>query len=109
MKKESQIITENKAGAAILACGIGCFMFGIMVILAESNPNFALKLQWLNPVGPLSGKVGIGILSWLVSWAVLLQILKGKKANGKKLFQIGLWLIVISFVMTFPPFFNLFK
>lgn len=100
---------ENYAGAAILAAGIACFTMGCVTIYGESGKSAMETLTWLGAVGPLSGKVGITIMVWLLVWAVLNQFVRNKPPIGKKLFYTSLLLIGFSLLFTFPPFFELFK
>jgi hypothetical protein len=108
MKTTIEISQDNKAGAAILSSGLACFIFGLSVILSEISLTIKEGLQWVDAVGPLSGKVGISILSWIILWIVLHKYYSNKPAIGKKLFSIGLVLILLGFLFTFPPFFKLF-
>jgi len=100
---------ENKAGAALMACSIACVVFGLTIVISEASSTFKSFLIWSEPVGPLSGKVGSSLIFWLISWVILDKYLSNKQPKGKKLYQISLFLIVISFILTFPPFFRLFK
>ena len=109
MKHSETENRENKAGTALLASGLACFIFGIVTILAEMSISFKEILQWNNSVGPLSGKVGIAIIFWILSWLGLHHYFARKKGIGRKLYLLSLILIGLSFLFTFPPFFKLFS
>lgn len=109
MKKSFESTRENNAGVAVLACGIACSSFGVLVILSETSNSIKNFLQFNDSVGPLSGKVGIAILLWVLSWVFLKKWFAKRDAAGKTLFKIGLGLLFLAFLFTFPPFFNLFK
>src|SRR5215211_39952 len=76
-------VATGEAAAAFLAGGIGCFVLGLLVTLAEMPSLVALKngLNWSNPVGPLSGKTGVAIIAFLAAWAVAHFTMKDKDVN----------------------------
>lgn len=96
------------ASAAFVSGGIGCFVIGLMVTAAEMSSGFSSALNWWNPAGPLTGKTGVGIIAWLVSWVVLHSMWKNKEMEFGKIFTITLVLIALGFLLTFPPIFELF-
>ena len=65
-------VATGVAAAAFLSGGIGCFVIGLLTTLTESPALVNLKnaLNWSNPVGPLSGKTGVGVIAFLLSWAI---------------------------------------
>jgi len=108
MKTSIEISQENKAGAAILSSGLACVVFGLTVILCEVSGAIKEGLQWIDSVGPLSGKVGVSVIFWVILWIALRKYLSNKPPMGKRLLKIGLALIFLGFLFTFPPFFRLF-
>jgi hypothetical protein len=62
---------EGPIAAAVIAGGIGAFALGLVTTLAEASEGIRNWLQWSDPVGPLSGKVIMAVLVWLVAWAIL--------------------------------------
>jgi hypothetical protein len=103
-------VATGEAAAAFLAGGIGCFVIGLLVVLTEMPALVTLKnaLTWSNTVGPLSGKTGVAIIAFLVSWAIAHFTLKGKDVNLKTYVIVAAVLTVLGFLMTFPPFFDRF-
>jgi len=94
--------------AAFLAAGIGSLVLGLLTTIAEANATFADKLNWYNPVGPLSGKTLIAVAAFVASWLLLHLALRGKEpAQGVTYWATGL-LVVAGFLLTFPKFFDLF-
>ena len=69
----AQKLTNGRAAAALLAAGIGCGFLGVIVFLSEVIGPVGTALNWMNPVGPLSGKVISTIVVFLVElgWAAL--------------------------------------
>jgi lysylphosphatidylglycerol synthetase-like protein (DUF2156 family) len=102
-------VTMAPASAAMIAGAIGVFVIGLMTTGAVISEGLKNALNWWNPAGPLSGKTGIGILVWLVSWFTLNTLWKGKEADLAKAFTIALILIVLGLVLTFPPVFEAFE
>lgn len=96
------------ASAAFVSSGIGCLVIGLMVTGAEMSAGLKTALTWSSGVGPLSGKTGVGVIAWIISWAILHSMWKDKDMNFGKVFTATLILIALGFLLTFPPFFELF-
>lgn len=96
------------ASAAFVASGIGCLVIGLMVTGAEMSEGLKNALNWWNPAGPLTGKTGVGVIVWLISWVILHSMWKDKEVEFGKHFTITLILIALGFLLTFPPIFTLF-
>ncbi len=99
---------NGPAAAAIFAAAIGLFTIGLMTTLAAASSSVNRSLNWVSPVGPLSGKTGVGVIVWLLAWAVLASMYKGKSVE---MGRITLWswiLIALGFLGTFPTFFDIF-
>ncbi len=96
------------ASAAFLSGGIGVFVIGLMTTLSEVIPGFASMLNWWSPAGPLVGKTLVGILAWLISWAILHAIWKDQETNFGKIYMFSLILVGLGFLLTFPPIFTMF-
>ena len=103
-------VATGEAAAAFLAGGIGCFVLGMLVTLTEMPALVDLKnaLTWSNPVGPLSGKTGVAVIAFLVSWAITHFTMKDKDVNLKTYVIVAGVLTALGFLLTFPPFFELF-
>jgi hypothetical protein len=108
--------------AAFLAAGIASLVIGIGVVLNEASAtiksaigiDFNALLQFDknfgfgSGVGPLSGKVGLAIIAFVVSWVLLHLWLRGKEVNFRSGFVAALVLVGLGFALTFPPIFKLF-
>jgi hypothetical protein len=64
--------------------------------------------QWSDAVGPLSGKVLMAVLVWLVTWAVLHLALRNRPYETRRALVISLVLIGLGVLGTFPLFFQAF-
>jgi len=102
-------IPMGEAAAAFIASGIGCLVMGLMTTGAVLNLALKDFLTWSAPVGPLSGKVGVAVVVYFISWAVLHSQWKGKDVDFNKMFTITLVLLGIGLLLTFPPFFEMFE
>jgi hypothetical protein len=108
--KESAEVSavDTAVGASFIASGIGSTVLGLMVVGAEMSTSFKDAINWVKPVGPLSGKTTIAVIAFLVSWALLHVGLKGRAVNLTTTFTIAMVLIVLGLLLTFPPVFILF-
>jgi hypothetical protein len=102
-------LPNGPAAAAMLACGVGVSMFGVLVLLGEARPGLAGALNLIDSVGPLSGKVALAIVIWLVSWAVLHKVWGRSQVGFRKISWVAFALIIAGFALTFPPIFRLFE
>src|SRR5687767_10439307 len=93
--------------AAFIAAGVASLVIGIGVVLNEASAaiksaigiDFNAFLQFDknfglgSGVGPLSGKVGLAVIAFVVSWIVLHLWLRGKEVNFRTGFIVALALV----------------
>ena len=116
MYKRQALQTDTKPDgpvvAAFIAAGIASLVMGIGVVLNEASPtiktatgidvsaflafdkNFGLG----SGVGALSGKVGLAVIAFVVSWVLLHLWLRGKEVN----FRTG-FIVVIAKALVSQP------
>lgn len=113
---------NGPVAAAFLASGIASLFVGIGVVLNEASGTikdaigvdfnaflqFDKNFGFGSGVGPLSGKVGLAIIAFVVSWVAFHLWLRGKEVNFRNYFMASLVLIALGFALTFPPIFILF-
>jgi hypothetical protein len=99
---------EGPISAAIIAGGVGATALGFFTTLAEASTDAKDWLQWSDRVGPLSGKVIMAVIVWLVSWAALHVVYRNKALESRKALTIGLVLVALGVLGTFPTFFQAF-
>jgi hypothetical protein len=113
---------NGPVAAAFLAAGVASFVMGIGVILGAASAtindaigvDFSAFLQFDknfglgSGVGPLSGKLGLAVIAFVVSWVVFHLWLRGKEVNFRNFFIASLVLVGLGFALTFPPIFLLF-
>src|SRR6266496_5032149 len=95
--------------AVFLAAGIGSLVLGLLTTIAEANSTFADKLNWYNPVGPLSGKTLIAVIAFAASWLVLHLALRRREPTQGVVYLVTGLLVAGGFLLTYPKFFELFK
>ena len=105
---EFQDKPEGPIAAAIIAGGIGAAALGFFTTLAEASEGAKNWLQWSDAVGPLSGKVLMALLVWLVAWAILHLSLRNKPYETRRALTIALVLIGLGVLGTFPLFYQAF-
>lgn len=94
--------------AMFLSVGIGGLVLGILTTLAEASATIKDKLELSARVGSLSGKTIFAVAAWLVAWAILHPILKGKDVDSKKIFTWTAIMFGVAVILTFPTFFQVF-
>jgi hypothetical protein len=110
-----QVADERKAatldsavGAALIAGGVGSFVLGLAVVGAEANAGIKSFLTWISSVGPLSGKVGVSVIAFVLSWIILHFVLRDHTLKLTTSFVIAVILLGLGLLLTFPPVFVLF-
>jgi hypothetical protein len=99
---------EGPIAAAIIAGGVGAAALGVFTTLAEASADIKEWLDWNADVGPLSGKTIMAVIVWLVAWAVLHVVYRGKPYETRRAFTIAVVLIGLGVLGTFPTFFQAF-
>ena len=109
IEKTETYVATGVAAATFIASGIGVLVLGLMTTGAVLSGGLKDALNWWNPAGPLSGKTGIAVLAWLISWVLLNTLWKGKDMDLRKSFIITLVMIGLGLLFTFPPVFEAFE
>ena len=99
---------RGAAAAAFLSAGIGAAVLGLATVGAEASQALRGALVWFKSVGPLSGKTSAALIAWAVSWIILGLAWKGKEPNFAGVLVISGLLVLVGFLFTFPPLFQMF-
>ena len=99
---------NGAACAAIFAASSGIFIFGFVILWASADPQISQALNWALPVGPLSGKVGVGILAWIIPWFFLHFVWSKRELNFNRVLFCSISLMAIGMILMFPPVFEAF-
>jgi hypothetical protein len=104
---------NGPVAAAFVAAGIAAFVLGIFVTLNEFSPDinnflkFDANFGLGKGVGPLSGKVGMAVIAYVISWVVLHFAWRRREMNFRTVLLASLILVGLGFALTFPPIFTL--
>jgi hypothetical protein len=106
---EIKLVPPNPAAngpvaAAVLSCGIGCFLLGVLAIAGDGSRRLAAALNFYNPTGPLSGVTTVAIALWLVCWVVLAMRWRNKSFSFGKVSAFAFVFQALGLLLTFPPF-----
>jgi hypothetical protein len=103
---------SGPVAAAFIAAGIGSLVMGVLVIANDVNKPISDFLKFDatfglgKGVGPLSGKVALTVLAFVISWVILHVALRGKEVDFTRALTISLVLVGLGFALTFPPIFE---
>lgn len=99
---------NGPVAAAVLSCGLGCFVLGLLAVAADCSKALAAALNFYDPAGPLSGVTTVAIALWLIAWAVLAARWKNRTVAFGKVAAAAFTLLAFSLLLTFPPFGDVF-
>lgn len=101
---------ERVLGAAFISSGIGSAVLGILIVLTTMKAGAGLKtaLTWVTPAGPLSGKTGVAVIAFILSWVILHFVFKNRPIKLTTSFAITIALVVLGLLTSYPPIFELF-
>ena len=105
---------NGPVAASFLAAGIASFTLGLMVTLAAASADIKNALDFAknygigSGVGPLSGKVVVAIVAFVISWVILHLVMRGKEVSFNRVFIATMVLVGLGFALTFPPIFDVF-
>jgi len=102
-------LPNGPAAAAILSAGVGSAVIGLMTTGAVISAGLKSALNWWGPAGPLTGKTGVGVIAWLVSWIVLHILWKDEDVALVRVLVVTLVLLALGLLLTFPPVFEAFE
>jgi hypothetical protein len=105
---------SGPAAAAVVAAGIGSLVLGILTTVNELSAevhdflDFSTNFGLGAGVGPLSGKVTLAVIAYVLSWGFLAYLWRGREIAFVKAFIWTLVLVGLGFALTFPPIFLFF-
>jgi hypothetical protein len=94
---------NGPVAAAVLSCGLGCLLLGVLAVAADGSKHLASALNFYNPAGPLSGVTTVAIALWLVTWAVLAARWKRSTLAFGRITTLALVCLALGLLLTFPP------
>ncbi len=104
--REREVVSNGAALAALLAAGVGAFALGLIVILNEAGA-FTVPAIYA-PSGGVSGRTTLAVVIWLIAWAILHRLWRGREVRTGRVQAATLILTLLGVVFTFPPVWRLF-
>jgi hypothetical protein len=104
---------NGPVAAAFIAAGAACFTLGLMVVGVDANDSFKSALDFSknyglgSGVGPLSGKIAIATIVYVVTWLGLHLALRRQEVAWRRVMIATGILVGLGFLLTFPPAFEL--
>lgn len=89
--------------AALLAAGVACAAFGVLVVMAEASERVGEALTITDAAGPLSGKGLAATAIWLLAWPALHLALHRRELPWAPTRRIVAVLVAVGLLGTFPP------
>ena len=105
---KAQALTNGSGAAAILAAGIGSFALAVLACAGDKSAAVKNSLIFYKPTGPLSGVTTVAILIWLFVWGILEWRWRSRTVAVGRISAVGLALLALSLLLTFPPVADLF-
>ena len=99
---------NGPVAAALLAGGLGAAALGLLTTISENCKPMGDALNWWKPAGALTGKAGLAVAVFFISWVVLHFVFRGKNITFGRVAVLAVILLGIGLLGTFPPFFELF-
>jgi hypothetical protein len=109
LTQDRAYVATGAAAAAMISSGVGTLVLGLMTTGAVISEGLKNLLNWWNPAGPLTGKTGVAVIVWLLSWFLFNAVWKGKEVNLNRVFTTTMILIGLGLLFTFPPVFEAFE
>ncbi len=99
---------NGPAAAAFVAAAAGSFVIGLLTTLAEMSAGIKGALNWYAPTGPLSGKTGMGVITFIIVWVLLARMWNNKEVSYRTIYWVTGLLLLGGLLLTFPPIFVMF-
>jgi hypothetical protein len=99
---------SGPAAAVVAAAGLGCFVLGLLSVLAAASVWVSETLAVSDRVGEMSGLSLAAVAVFFASWAGLTVAWRRANPPLLRVAAASGALIVLGLLGTFPPFFNLF-
>ena len=100
---EASVRTNGSGAAAILAAGVGSFVFALLALAGDKSAAVKSSLVFYKPTGALSGVSDVAILIWIVVWVGLELMWRRKTVRLGAVCGWSFAMLVLGFLLTFPP------
>jgi hypothetical protein len=107
----TQTIPSGAAVAALIAAMLGMLALAIVNVFAEASEAFTGTVHGIGKlwmpgaagIGPYSGKETVGLVVWIVSWAVLHPLARDKELNLARWLVVFLVGVGVATTLLWPP------
>jgi hypothetical protein len=99
---------SGPAAAVVLAAGLGCFVLGLLSVLAAASGSILDALTLSERVGEVSGISVAAASVFFATWAAFTLAWRNADPPLLRIAAASGVLIALGLLGTFPPFFNLF-
>lgn len=104
MTEQRPHVANGPIAAALLSCGLGCFVLGVLAVAADGSKRLAAALNFHHSTGPLSGVTTVAIVFWLLVWVALAEFWKYKTLAFGRIRVLSFVFLGLGLLLTFPPF-----
>lgn len=94
--------------AALLSAGVGTFALAVIAIASDRIAGFQHLMTFYAPTGPLSGVTTSAIAVWLIVWSLFHLRWRTRNVRMSRVNTAAILLLVIGFLLMFPPIADLF-
>jgi len=101
-------LPNGPGAAAVLAAAIGCMALAVLGIAADKSASIKALMNLYRPTGPLSGVTTMSVVVWCLCWLGLQLLWRKRNVALGRICAIGVGLLVLSVLLTFPPIADLF-
>jgi hypothetical protein len=95
------------ASAMLVSAGAGCFSIGLFYLLGDKSAACNRLLSVYPASGALSGILVLGVVVWILCWAILARRWSSRPPNVTTAVRMAILLLLGSLLLTFPPFVRL--
>jgi hypothetical protein len=100
---ELEPVPFGPTAAAILAAGVGCWVFGLLVALAGLSQGIAQALTFSPRVGPLSGEATVASVAYFASWKGLAWLWKRRDLPERRTYVSTAVLVLVGILLALAP------
>jgi hypothetical protein len=91
----------------LVSAGAGCFSIGLFYLLGDKSVACNRLLSIYPASGALSGILVLGLVVWILCWAILARRWSSRPPNVTTAVRMAILLLLGSLLLTFPPFVRL--
>lgn len=106
MPEPTQAMAQHNGptAAALVSAGLGCFLIGLLDLLADLIKPLNKAFSLYTPAGALSGETTLAVLIWLATWYILHRRWRSSTTRFQNALIAAYILLFAGILMTFPPF-----